>query len=118
MDTPPRIVVTGEKTINMDSLWKAFRKLSSENSMVVVRALYGGGKTFGELQADTGLIVNDLNHILYDMKQMGLVTPQGERKGERTYHLTSYCVILLDTIVDLKKELQRVDGKDMFSAWI
>ena len=112
------ILVTGEKAIDMDSLWKAIRKLSSENSMTVLTALCKGGKTFRELQTETGLIVNDLNHILYDMKQMGLIITRGEKKGERTYHITSYCSILLNSIQRLQDNLQHVNGKDIFDAII
>ena len=116
--TVPNACLLGisKRAIGMDSLWKAIRKLSSENSMEVVRALCGGGKTFGELQLETGLIINDLNHVLYDMKQMGLIIALGERKGERKYHLTSYCVILLDVIERLQNTLQRYDDRDIFDA--
>jgi DNA-binding HxlR family transcriptional regulator len=112
------ILGTGEKAIGLDSLWKAIRKLSSENSMAVVKALCDGGKTFRELQAETGLLVNDLNHTLYDMKQIGLVTQLGEKKGERTYNLTSYCVLLLDSIKGLQGAFQHLNGKNIFSAHI
>jgi len=115
---PNAYICTGEKTIDMDSLWKAIRKLSSENSMTVLRELCKGGKTFRELQTETGLIVNDLNHILYDMKQMGLIIPRGEKKGERTYHITSYCAILLNSIKLLQDKLQHVNGKDIFDAQV
>ena len=82
----------------MDILWRTIRKLSNENVMTVIKALCNGGKTFAEIQMSTGLIVNDLNHALYDMKQINLVIMEGEKKGERKYHLTGYCIVLLKAI--------------------
>jgi DNA-binding HxlR family transcriptional regulator len=107
---------TGRKDINMDSIWKAFRKLSNRNTVVVVKALLNDGKTFRELQTETGLIVNDLNHVLYDLKAMNLVVAEGSKKREVKYYLTSYCVILLDAIDGLQMLLESIDDKDMFSV--
>jgi predicted transcriptional regulator len=107
---------TGEKSIDMDVLWKAIRKLSGENAIAVVRVLCEGGKTFREIQTATGLSVNDLNHALYDMKYLDLIITRGDKKGEKTYHLTSYCVVLLNAIERLQDSLGYLDRKDVFGA--
>jgi len=109
--------VAGEKTIDLEALWKAIRKLSAKNTMVVINSLCNKGKTFRDIQKDTGLLVNDLNHALYDLKQLNLVIVKGDRKGERFYHLTEYCVILLNAIGSLQGTLKQTDAKEIFSAY-
>ena len=108
--------LSSKKAIGMDSLWRAIRKLSNGNSTNVVKALHEGGKNFGEFQLETGLMINDLNHTLYDMRQIDLIVSSRERKGERKYYLTSYCVILLDAIGHLTKSLQHYDDEEIFDA--
>lgn len=97
------------KSGDMDHLWRAIRKLSNRDAMAVVNALANKSMTFGELQAATNLIVNDLNHALYDMKQMDLVITIGEKKGQRKYHLTNYCITLLNAVNVLRNALIDLD---------
>ena len=52
------------KSVDMDHLWRAIRKLSNRDAMAVVNVLANKSMTFGELQTATNLIVNDLNHVL------------------------------------------------------
>jgi DNA-binding HxlR family transcriptional regulator len=106
-----------EKPIDIDSLWRAIRKLSNRDTMIVVQVLADESMTFSELQAAAGLNVNRLNHILYDMKQMNLIIPIGEMKGQRKYYLTRYCKILLNTLVTLQREINSV-SKEVFREYI
>lgn len=107
---------SGEKSIDMDVVWKALRKLSNKNINHVCKLLFYYEKTFSEIQEETGLTVNDVNHALYDLKQHNLVIMQGDKRGERTYHLTSYCVILLETLDILADKLKTVEAKDIFDS--
>jgi DNA-binding HxlR family transcriptional regulator len=112
------IISTAKKEINIDSVCKSFKKVSNSKAAAVVRALRDDnkGKTFRELQTETKLIVNDLNHAIYDMKQLNLIVTEGEKKGEVKYRLTSYCVALLDAIDDLQELLHGISDEEMFSA--
>jgi len=62
-------------SMDIDHLWRAIRKVSNQDPMVVVSTLAKGDMTFRELQIATNLTVNNLNHILYDMRQLNLIIP-------------------------------------------
>jgi len=100
--------------IGTEEIWKAVRKVSNPNVRNVTRVLYLQGMTFGELRIKTGLSDNDLNHVLYDMKKLGLIVVVGDKKGKAKYHLTQYYVALLDALRVLKDRLGKLE--DLQSA--
>jgi DNA-binding HxlR family transcriptional regulator len=104
-------VVTG---IGTEEIWKAVRKVANSDARKVTRALYLRGLNFGELKAETGLSDNDLNHALYEMKKLGLIVVDGDKKGKAKYHLTQYYVALLESLRVLKDRLGKLD--DLHSA--
>jgi predicted transcriptional regulator len=80
-----------------DSLWRAVRKLSTENALRLVNTLLERpGCTFGELRNLTKFGTNELNHLLYEMKPLGLIIYEGKQ-----YYLTLFCVMLVSTLQQL-----------------
>lgn len=99
-------------TINLD-IMKALRKFTNKNTMLVAKALRTKNSlTFGELQKETNLSANILNHTLHEMKKTDLVI-----QVDKQYYLTKYCVVLLDAISRLRTEVKRtsLEGEDLFA---
>ena len=102
-------------TINID-IAQALRKFTNKNIMLVAKALrLKISLTFGELQKDTGLSTNILNHTLHEMKKVNLVIQVDKR-----YYLTKYCALLLDAINRLRIEVQSnsFEGEGLFAPVI
>jgi DNA-binding HxlR family transcriptional regulator len=102
-------------TINID-IAQALRKFTNKNIMLVAKALHLKiSLTFGELQKDTGLSTNILNHTLHEMKKVNLVIQVDKR-----YYLTKYCVLLLDAINRLRMEVKSssFEGEGLFAPAI
>lgn len=94
-------------TINID-IAQALRKFTSKNIMLVAKALLiKGSLTFGELQKDTELSTNLLNHALHEMKKVNFVMQIDKR-----YYLTKYCVLLLEAINRLRIEVKNTSTED------
>jgi len=76
--------------------------------MLVAKSLQiKGPLTFAELQIDTNLTINLLNHALHEMKKTNLVMQIDKR-----YYLTKYCVLLLEAINRLRIEVKNTSIED------
>ena len=94
-------------TINID-IAQALRKFTSKNIMLVAKALLiKGSLTFRELEKDTDLSTNLLNHALHEMKKVNFVMQIDKR-----YYLTKYCVLLLEAINRLRIEVKNTSIGD------
>jgi DNA-binding HxlR family transcriptional regulator len=94
-----------------DDLWRAIRKLSNENALVVVMSLSQKGPLArGELQELTLLSSNSLNHALYEMQQLDLII---KNKSDKRYYLTAYCKIILGALEATMNEIER--NRDMLT---
>lgn len=102
------------KEINSAELWKAIRKMSNKNVKCVVKTLRKEKSlVFKDLIAITGLNPNDLNHALYDLKQLNLVIQLDDKK----YYLTKYCVALLSSLKFLKEILNGISREEAISPY-
>lgn len=102
--------VPGVKGINIDEIWRAIRKFANEDASKVARALRMEPMNFGELQNNTKLTPNELNHALHDMKTMGLII----QKKDKSYCLTTYSNVLINALQDLQAKLENENSKDLF----
>lgn len=90
-----------------DALWRVIRKLSDDNTMQVVYALdEKKALTSGELHKETNLSGSDLNHILFDLKNLNVII---QNREDKKYHLTSYGEVILRVLWDLLGTLSRLN---------
>ena len=113
---PGEPVIAG-KGKGIADLSKAIRKISNENARSIVASLETQPMTFGELHQNTGIQTNDLNRALYDMQQLDLVIPIGDKKGVRKYHLTKYGNVVKCALERLCMDLSDISREEMYSAF-
>jgi hypothetical protein len=103
------------KEINSTELWKSIRKMSNSNVKCVLKVLrVRNSLVFKDLMKETGLSSNDLNHALYDLKQLNLVIQLDDKR----YYLTKYCIALLSALKFLKEILNGLSHGDAISPCV
>jgi hypothetical protein len=93
-------------TMQLDIAKAMRRLLENKNISLVVKVFFekkGQPMSFGELQQETQLKRNDLNHALLGMKEIGLVTQLKDRK----YALTLYCATILKAMNQINSEFMQ-----------
>jgi predicted transcriptional regulator len=99
-------ITSGLQDINSIELWKAVRKLSDKKVQIVVKIVYDNkAMTFGDLLKVTRLNVNDLNHVLGNLRQSNLVI----RTEDKRYYLTKFCIALLESLNGLRDRLSELN---------
>lgn len=96
---PVRVVVKEE------GIWKSIRRLSNKNALLVATELEKDRLRFGEITKRTCLSVNDVNHALCNLKELGLIT---QSKDDKKYDLTQYCRLLLISLRFLNREIAKI----------
>jgi hypothetical protein len=102
------IDLAGRKTCDVS---KAMSKLYKNSSKNIARILYEdrSGQGFGDLQAETGLNRNKLNHELISMRNLDLV-----KLVDGRYHLTWYGALLLENAALCERALAEIDEDRLF----
>jgi hypothetical protein len=100
--------LAGRKTCDVS---KAMSKLYKNSSKNIARILYEdrSGQGFGDLQAETGLNRNKLNHELISMRNLDLV-----KLVDGKYHLTWYGALLLENAALCERALAEIDEYRLF----
>jgi hypothetical protein len=105
------IDLAGRKTCDVS---KAMSKLYKNSSKNIAKILYDdrGGQGFGDLQAETGLTRNKLNHELISMRNLDLV-----KLVDGKYHLTWYGALLLENADLCERALAGIDEGKLFEPF-
>ena len=100
--------LAGRRTCDVS---KAMGKLYKNSSKIIARILYDDrtGRVFGDLQADTGLDRNRLNHELISMRNLDVV-----KLVDGKYFLTWYGALLLENVDLCEKALAEIDENMLF----
>ena len=100
--------LAGRKTCDVS---KAMGKLYKNSSNNIARILYDDrtGRVFGDLQAETGLDRNKLNHELISMRNVDVV-----KLVDGKYFLTWYGALLLENVELCEKALAEIDENMLF----
>ncbi|HOO53098.1 MAG TPA: hypothetical protein PLM24_02450 [Methanothrix sp.] len=103
--------LAGRKTCDVS---KAMGKLYKNSTKNIARILYDGrsGLAFGDLQAETGLTRNKLNHELISMRNLDLV-----KLVDGRYYLTWYGALLLENVDICERALAGVDEDKLFEPF-
>jgi hypothetical protein len=103
--------LAGRKTCDVS---KAVSKLYKNSSKNIARILYEGrnGLEFGDLQAETGLTRNKLNHELIAMRNLDLV-----KLVDGRYYLTWYGALLLENVDICKRALAGIEEDKLFEPF-
>jgi hypothetical protein len=86
----------------LNSIWRALRKLSDEGAMAVAQVLKEEALVRRDIRERTGVPEAKLNHILIEMQHVNLVLYD---KDSKKYHLTNYGDVLLGVIWGLMGSL-------------
>ena len=102
------IDLAGRKTCDVS---KAVSKLYKNSSKNIARILYENrsGQGFGDLQGETGLNRNKLNHELISMRNLDLV-----KLVDGRYYLTWYGALLLENAALCERALAEIDEDRLF----
>ena len=100
--------LAGRKTCDVS---KAMGKLYKNSSKNIARILYNDrtGRVFGDLQSDTGLDRNKLNHELISMRNLDVV-----KLVDGKYFLTWYGALLLENVDRCERALAEIDENMLF----
>lgn len=95
-------LVVGKKI----DMWKALRKFSSKNVLLVTTVLYEScSSTFKELRENTHLTTGQLNSTLIEMRNADLVVLQ-----DGVYYLTRYGATLISALRRMKHEMSLISS--------
>lgn len=105
------IDLAGRKTCDVS---KAMSKLYKNSSKNIARILYEdrAGQGFGDIQADTGLTRNKLNHELISMRNLDLV-----KLVDGRYYLTWYGALLLENVDICERALAEIEEDKLFEPF-
>jgi hypothetical protein len=105
------IDLAGRKTCDVS---KAMSKLYKNSSKNIARILYEdrAGQGFGDIQANTGLTRNKLNHELISMRNLDLV-----KLVDGRYYLTWYGALLLENVDICERALAEIEEDKLFEPF-
>lgn len=105
------IDLAGRKTCDVSKAMSKLYKYSSKN---IAKILYDGrsGLGFGDLQTETGLTRNKLNHELISMRNMDLV-----KLVDGRYYLTWYGALLLENVEICERALAGIEEDKLFEPF-